>query len=573
MTEPARWWETGEQSIEAEQQWFAEAGLEFALDQETLDDAQVVVFRGELRYGEERCAATVVYPAAYAAGDQPAVFAPDLPITRHKRSDGLLCLDHRTLYFDNPPMSGTEAVQRAEELWRLSVEDPEALRDQEADAPEPRAEEYRFEPDSTLLIFDVDAGGHEEGWLRLAANAVAPFRGRVSAIGATRPGAVDLAVGAASEKFGGRTTVGGFWTRCDGPPDGPSPAAVLRWATEQRSNVLGRATAVAAARSAQTGADHPAVLGIVFPDEGPKKGESHDAWLVLFVESDGTPRLPRVASVREADQWTRQPHLSGLADARVGVLGLGALGSQIAALLARASVGRFLLVDPDIITPGNLVRHLLDYGDVGRGKAEAMQHALARMNPYVAAEQVAWRLGAVHNPDELKASQEMEDKIARELGSCDLIINATAHTATEMFIAAIADRERKPALHVAVSSSAWGCRILAQRPGVSGCLECMALYQEDPEDDQVPEWSADPAHPEVVDGGCAQATFQGAGFELAEAAAAATRTAVQLLLDGDGYPALSYDIATIDFRDAASAEPKAVYTRLPRHPQCTTCHE
>lgn len=572
MTAPARWWEIGEQSLEAEQEWFAAAELEFTLDQQTLDEAQVVVFRGELRYGEQRCAATLVYPAAYAAGDQPAVFAPDLPVTRHKRSDGLLCLDHRTL-FDTPPMMGAEAVQRAEELWRLSVEDPDALKDQEADAPEPHAEDYELEPGSAVFMFDIDVTGHDEGIFRLGATAVRPFRAAVSELSATRPAPVDLAVDVANDRNAGRTVIDGLWARCASRPPDREPAAVLAWANEKHRDLVGRATLSAGIKRSQTGLAYPALLGFVFPDEGPGRGEWHDAWLLLMIEADQTTRLARVVAVEREDQWIRQPQLKVLSASSVGVVGVGALGSQIAALLARAGVGDFLIVDPDIVTPGNLVRHQLDYSDVGYGKAESMQKALARINPYIEVTGATSRYGSARGAEGFKESQAMEDEITQRLGSCDLIINATADGTTELFVAGIADHARKPAVHVAVSSSAWGCRILAQRPGVSGCLECMALYQEDPKDRRVPEWSDDPAHPEVLERGCAQATFQGAGFELAAAAAAATRTAVQLLLNGEGYPALSYDIATIDFRDATVAEPKATYSQLPRHPECTTCHE
>jgi molybdopterin/thiamine biosynthesis adenylyltransferase len=66
-----------------------------------------------------------------------------------------------------------------------------------------------------------------------------------------------------------------------------------------------------------------------------------------------------------------------LATARVVVIGVGAVGSEVARLLARAGVGRLLLCDPDVIEQSNLSRGAL-YGpaDVGQAKAVAAAGAL-----------------------------------------------------------------------------------------------------------------------------------------------------------------------------------------------------
>ena len=61
-----------------------------------------------------------------------------------------------------------------------------------------------------------------------------------------------------------------------------------------------------------------------------------------------------------------------LASRKVGIVGCGALGSKIAASLARSGVRGFVLIDEDILKPGNLVRHELDVGSVGAHRAEAL---------------------------------------------------------------------------------------------------------------------------------------------------------------------------------------------------------
>src|SRR6266567_1155361 len=71
--------------------------------------------------------------------------------------------------------------------------------------------------------------------------------------------------------------------------------------------------------------------------------------------------------------WS-QPALSA---ASVVIVGVGAVGSEVARLLAQAGVGRLLLCDPDTIEESNLSRGAL-YGpaDLGRPKAEAAADAL-----------------------------------------------------------------------------------------------------------------------------------------------------------------------------------------------------
>lgn len=74
-----------------------------------------------------------------------------------------------------------------------------------------------------------------------------------------------------------------------------------------------------------------------------------------------------------------------LAAASAVIVGVGAVGSEAARLLAQAGVGRLLLCDPDTVEESNLSRGAL-YGpaDVGRPKAEAAAAALRGREPGLA---------------------------------------------------------------------------------------------------------------------------------------------------------------------------------------------
>jgi len=70
-----------------------------------------------------------------------------------------------------------------------------------------------------------------------------------------------------------------------------------------------------------------------------------------------------------------------LSKSTVAVVGLGALGSNSAELLARAGIGKLLLIDRDIVELSNLQRQsLFDENDVGKAKAASAKDHLGKIN-------------------------------------------------------------------------------------------------------------------------------------------------------------------------------------------------
>ncbi|HER43293.1 MAG TPA: sulfur carrier protein ThiS adenylyltransferase ThiF [Candidatus Eisenbacteria bacterium] len=67
--------------------------------------------------------------------------------------------------------------------------------------------------------------------------------------------------------------------------------------------------------------------------------------------------------------------------ATVGIAGCGGLGSNAAASLARAGVGRLILVDHDRVELSNLNRQHYFQTDVGKAKVEALAGHLRAINP------------------------------------------------------------------------------------------------------------------------------------------------------------------------------------------------
>ena len=72
-----------------------------------------------------------------------------------------------------------------------------------------------------------------------------------------------------------------------------------------------------------------------------------------------------------------------LKKAKVCILGLGGLGSNVATLLARAGIGYLKLVDFDIVEASNLNRQQYRISHIGIKKTEAMKSIIKEINPFV----------------------------------------------------------------------------------------------------------------------------------------------------------------------------------------------
>ena len=74
------------------------------------------------------------------------------------------------------------------------------------------------------------------------------------------------------------------------------------------------------------------------------------------------------------------------AEATVAVCGLGGLGSNIAVSLARAGVGKLILIDFDRVDITNLHRQQYKTVQIGRYKTEAISENLKEIAPYIQLE-------------------------------------------------------------------------------------------------------------------------------------------------------------------------------------------
>lgn len=98
---------------------------------------------------------------------------------------------------------------------------------------------------------------------------------------------------------------------------------------------------------------------------------------------------------------------------RITAVGMGALGSQVANILARSGYGQWSLVDGDVLLPHNVARHALGHAFVGLPKVDAMKMQLDTIlgEPLVERAIFADVLSAGEKQDEVEAALNAADAI------------------------------------------------------------------------------------------------------------------------------------------------------------------
>jgi len=154
-----------------------------------------------------------------------------------------------------------------------------------------------------------------------------------------------------------------------------------------------------------------------------------------------------------------------LLDARVTIVGCGALGSFASGALARAGVGFLRIVDRDYVELSNLQRQwLFDQCDVEQSlpKAVAAARKLAAINSQIRVEPLVADL--------------IPENAVDLLGESDLILDGTDNFETRYLINDFAVRSSTPWIYGGAVSS-YGIS-MAVIPGQTSCLRC--VYPDPP---------------------------------------------------------------------------------------------
>ncbi len=111
----------------------------------------------------------------------------------------------------------------------------------------------------------------------------------------------------------------------------------------------------------------------------------------------------------------------------VGIAGLGGLGSNAAISLARAGIGKLVLIDYDAIEKTNLNRQYYFLNQIGQNKTDALKENIKKINPKIEIEKYTEKLS--------------KNKMSQHFTKVDLIIEALDDAETKtLFIEEIQQR-------------------------------------------------------------------------------------------------------------------------------------
>jgi molybdopterin/thiamine biosynthesis adenylyltransferase len=163
---------------------------------------------------------------------------------------------------------------------------------------------------------------------------------------------------------------------------------------------------------------------------------------------------------------------SVLNDKSVLCFGVGTGGAHAVIELAKCGVGRFIIVDPDRLTVGNVVRHPGGISHVGRLKVSVMRDLILEKNPDA---QVSTHAIAI--------SHENAETFKPLIAEADVVICGTDNRPSKLLINQLCIEANIVAIYGGAFQRAYGGQVLRVRPKQSPCQECFVAA--------MPEQSAD----------------------------------------------------------------------------------
>lgn len=313
----------------------------------------------------------------------------------------------------------------------------------------------------------------------------------------------------------------------------------------------------------------PDIVGLIFPEEQEYRGRRMETWAFVVrsktkINNEKRIRFSRIRSdvLSKGTIQARVPRTTPIAEKRILLVGLGALGAPMAWQLARAGVGALNCLDHDFVQIGNLPRWLMGVEAVGLQKADAVPRYLMHHYPYLNAKGFNVNIGSVYEDDDAL----LEEAIA----GVDLIIDATAEWAVNLYLSDLARERGLPYIWATGTPGSWGGTVGRVIPNqTTGCWYCFqcSMYEG-----AIPTPSQEEGS-DIQPQGCFHPTFTGTGFDMDHVTLMATRLAVATLCSAQsgGYPDFDWNVGVLSLWDQKTAMPIAPKWQtclLKPHPHC-----
>jgi molybdopterin/thiamine biosynthesis adenylyltransferase len=250
-------------------------------------------------------------------------------------------------------------------------------------------------------------------------------------------------------------------------------------------------------------------------------------------------------------------NLNRLQAARVGVVGCGSGGGFVAVSLAMSGIGKFVLVDDDVLEASNLVRHVADRRYLGWNKAKAVADLIQQRNP-----------DAKIDIREGRIEQHMD-----ALDDLDLLIVGVDGEQSKYTLNEACLERNLTAIYAGVYERGEGGDVVVIRPGNGPCYACWAA--------ELREGLFQPTHSENLDYGMigASGTLEaepGLWLHVVKVAGIQADFALNELLEGarPSYPGNTLIVtnAPMEILEGELNLPHtSVWVNVQRDPHCLVC--
>lgn len=586
------WWERLDERLEDELAALAERNMRFTVDNDERAAGRIVLHGATTAGRLGVVGISIVYPGTFPH-TRPVIYQTSGErLGRHQHPlAGNYCLIGRSSDYWWPSMTAADLLDGLPGLVAAVDEGGQALRDAEDPQGEPVTTYYTTLPIGCILVpaWVDDVPAHVTGGTLTAQfNHPAPFllgplRQERANIGqgllllltdndGTVLGRADPALAA---RFTGPEWTG-RWVRIGGqmPLDDASGFA---------DHIADLEPSVREPGSTRDGRWSYALHAALFIEEI-RQGQYGQTLLFLGRASKRLPKPKRWehrAVLVRGERFTREtmgeriPHLRGVRDVTVTVVGLGTLGAPLAHLLAQAQTGRLRLADYDTVEPGTAVRWPAGLPAAGVDKSTYLAAEIRQHHPFVDIIDSRITIGQTSPPGAPTGDNDLQ-QLTKLIDGADLVIDATAEDNVSRAIADVASHFGVPQLHL-WGVDGYGGVVALCRPGHTGCLHCLSLALGEDGSITPPPAAADLHSTRVQPRGCSDPTFVAAAPDLLPLVNQAVRVALATLTaaNENGYGTIDDDVFVLALR-APDGTPLPVPSwrsyRLPPTGDCWYCH-
>jgi len=305
------------------------------------------------------------------------------------------------------------------------------------------------------------------------------------------------------------------------------------------------------------------IVGLLIPEESEYRVPVYN-WIFIVRRRPKNKKQnkhkPEPVFVR-SDRYTKSnirkriPRLNDLLGKHVTLIGVGALGSQIAWQLVRSGIDSLTLIDCDVVLAGNLPRWLLGFSAIGMDKVHAVAIHLVNNYPGVKCKIYNLRIGHGHTITLDNVPYDAHEFLCQSIKESDLVVDAAAETNISLYLSNTCEEQGIPYVWATGTRGAWGGIVGRVIPGATeGNWTDFSYMYSAGEITPPPE----EVNSDVQNAGCFSPTFTGSGFDMDHISIMATRVAVATLCQtGDSYPDFDWDVGVLHLWDENSGLPIA----------------